>query len=401
MKQRNLTRITVFLCMLLLISATAAGAYAETYYFECRDGGISIYKESGWDSWQIAEVDKTESSGKPFEHIMTAAENGISDPLMFDIYFSADAMTDGDYVYFYSDENDALDYYDKYGKNALVQLYTEQIASADPGAQITYGTPVFTEYQWNSFLKTDIVMTADLDGDGQQESRTDTVFLTASMTSNANFVINEVLVFHNGYGLQLTQDQQDTAAEIVDEFSEYGYGDDMTGDHSDDAVYYADGISDGAIGAMAIFTVAIVLIIAAAVVAVILRRRKMNGGSAGTQFRMPGSSGTSGMHAAQSSAKRRDRKLRDLHDAHRDHIDRSGRAAGAARERRARQSSSAGAVMQQAVSSDEQRYLDSLKTLYKSGLLTRAEMNEMIERHQVQNMRRRGGRHDDIRDNIQ
>ena len=273
-----------------------------------------------------------------------------------------------------------------------MQLYTEQIASADPGAQITYGTPVFTEYQWNSFLKTDIVMTADLDGDGQQESRTDTVFLTASMTSNANFVINEVLVFHNGYGLQLTQDQQDTAAEIVDEFSEYGYGDDMTGDHSDDAVYYADGISDGAIGAMAIFTVAIVLIIAAAVVAVILRRRKMNGGSAGTQFRMPGSSGTSGMHAAQSSAKRRDRKLRDLHDAHRDHIDRSGRAAGAAGERRACQSSSAGAVMQQAVSSDEQRYLDSLKTLYKSGLLTRAEMNEMIERHQVQNMRRRGGR---------
>ena len=392
MKQRNLTRITVFLCMLLLIFATASGAYAETYYFECRDGGISIYKESGWDSWQIAEVDKTESSGKPFEHIMTAAENGISDPRMFDIYFSADAVTDGDYVYFYSDENDARDYYDKYGKNALVQLYTEQIASADPGAQITYGTPVFTEYQWNSFLKTDIVMTADLDGDGQQESRTDTVFLTASMTSNANFVINEVLVFHNGYGLQLTQDQQDTAAEIVDEFSEYGYGDDMTGDHSDDAVYYADGISDGAIGAMAIFTVAIVLIIAAAVVAVILRRRKMNGGSAGTQFRMPGSSGTSGMHAAQSSAKRRDRKLRDLHDAHRDHIDRSGRAAGAARERRARQSSSAGAVMQQAVSSDEQRYLDSVKTLYKSGLLTRAEMNEMIERHQVQNMRRRGGR---------
>ena len=392
MKQRNLTRITVFLCMLLLIFATASGAYAETYYFECRDGGISIYKESGWDSWQIAEVDKTESSGKPFEHIMTAAENGISDPLMFDIYFSADAVTDGDYVYFYSDENDARDYYDKYGKNALVQLYTEQIASADPGAQITYGTPVFTEYQWNSFLKTDVVMTADLDGDGQQESRTDTVFLTASMTSNANFVINEVLVFHNGYGLQLRQDQQDTAAEIVDEFSEYGYGDDMTGDHSDDAVYYADGISDGAIGAMAIFTVAIVLIIAAAVVAVILRRRKMNGGSAGTQFRMPGSSGTSGMHAAQSSAKRRDRKLRDLHDAHRDHIDRSGRAAGAARERRARQSSSAGAVMQQAVSSDEQRYLDSLKTLYKSGLLTRAEMNEMIERHQVQNMRRRGGR---------
>ena len=127
---------------------------------------------------------------------------------MFDIYFSDAAALDGDYVYFYGDENDALDYYDKYGKNALVQLYAEQIASADPDAQITYGTPVFTEYQWNSFLKTDVVMTADLDGDGHQESRADTVFLTASMTSDANFVINEVLVFHNGYGLQLTQDQQ-------------------------------------------------------------------------------------------------------------------------------------------------------------------------------------------------
>lgn len=384
MKQRNLTRITVFLCMLLLIFATASGAYAETYYFECRDGRISIYRESGWDSWQIAEVDKAESSGNPFEHIMTAAESGSIDPLMFDIYFSDAVALDGDYVYFYGDENDALDYYDKYGKNALVQLYAEQIASADPDAQITYGTPVFTEYQWNSFLKTDVVMTADLDGDGHQESRADTVFLTASMTSDDNFVINQALVFHNGYGLQLTQDQQDTAADIVDEFSEYGYGDDMTGDNSGDAVYYADGISDGAIGAMVIFTVAIVLIIAAAVVAVILRRRKVSGRTAGTQFRMPGSSGTSGMHAAQSSAK--------LHDAHRDHIDRSSRAAGAAGERRARQSSSAGAVMQQAVSSDEQRYLDSLKTLYKSGLLTRAEMNEMIERHQVQNMRRRGGR---------
>ena len=381
--------------MLLMIFATASSAYAETYYYECRDGRISIYRESGWDSWQIAEIDKAESSGMPFEHIMTAEESGSADPLTFDVYFSDDAALDGDYVYFYGDENAALDYYDKYGKNALEQLYTEQIASADPGAQITYGMPVFSEYQWNSFLKTDIMMTADLDGDGQKESRTDTVFLTASMTSNANFVINEVLVFHNGYGLQLTQDQQDTAAEIVDEFSEYGYGDDMTGDHSDDAVYYADSISDGEAGAMAIFTVVIVLVIAAAVVAVILRRRKMNGRPAAPQFRMPGSSGSSGTHAAQSSAGRRDHKLRDLHDAHRDHIDRSSSEtsdAGGLGKRRARQSRSTEAVMQQAASSDEQRYLDSLKTLYKSGLLTRSEMNEMIERHQVQSMRRRGGR---------
>ena len=377
--------------MLLVIFATAASAYAETYYYECRDGRISIYIESGWDSWQIAEVDKAESSGMPFEHIVTAEDSGSADPLMFDIYFSADAETNGDYVYFYGDENEALDYYDKYGKNALEQLYAEQIASADPDARITYGTPVFTEYQWNSFLKIDIAIRADLDGDGQQESRTDTVFLTASMTSNDNFVINEALVFHNGYGLQLTQDQQDTAAEIVDEFSEYGYGDDMTGDHSDDAVYYSDGISDGAIGAMATFTVVIVLVIAAAVVAVILRRRKMNGRPAGPQFRMPGSSGAAGMQAMKSS-RRRDHKLRDLHDAHREHMDISSSAAGDFGKRRARQSRSTEAVMQQAASSDEQRYLDSLKTLYKSGLLTRSEMNEMIERHQVQSMRRRGGR---------
>ena len=346
MKQKNLTRISVFLCMLLLMFSSASSAYAETDHYECRDGRISIYKESGWDSWQITEVDKAESSGRPFEHIMTAEENGSTDTLMFDMYFSADAALDGDYVYLYGDENEALDYYDKYGKNALVQLYTEQIASADPGAQITYGTPAFTEYQRNSFLKTDIVIRSDIDGDGQQENRTDTVFLTASMTSNGNFVINEALVFHNGYyGMQLTQEQQDTAAEIVDGFFEYGYGDDMTGDNSGDAVYYAEGISDGAIAAMVLFTVVIVLIIAVIVIVIILRRRKM-----------------------------------------------SSRAAGAARERRARQSSSTGAVTQQAVSSDEQRYLDSLKTLYKSGLLTRAEMNEMIERHQVQNMRRRGGR---------
>ncbi len=341
MKQKNLTRISVFLCMLLLMFSSASSAYAETDHYECRDGRISIYKESGWDSWQITEVDKAESSGRPFEHIMSAEENGSTDTLMFDMYFSADAALDGDYVYLYGDENEVLDYYDKYGKNALVQLYTEQIASADPGAQITYGTPVFTEYQWNNFLKTDIVMRADIDGDGQQENRTDTVFLTASMTSNGNFVINEALVFHSGYGMQLTQEQQNTAAEIVDGFFEYGYGDDMTGDHFDDAVYYADGISDGAIAAMVLFTVVIVLIIAVVVMAVILRRRKMNGRSAGTQFRMPGSPGPSGM---------------------------------------------------QTVSSDEQRYLDSLNALYKSGLLTRAEMNEMIERHQAQNMRRRGGR---------
>lgn len=395
MKQKNLIRIMIFFCMLLMIFATASGAYAETYYFECRDGRISIYRESGWDSWQIAEVDKAESSGKPFEHIMTAKENDSTDPLMFDIYFSDDAALDGDYVYFYGDENDARDYYDKYGKNALVQLYAEQIASADPDAQITYGTPVFTEYQWNSFLKTDIAMTADLDGDGQQESRTDTVFLAASMTSNGNFVINEALVFHNGYGVQLTQDQQDTAEEIVDEFYEYGYGDDMTGDHSDDAAYYEDGMSDGEAGAMAIFTAVIVLIIVVAIVMAILRRRRMNGKPAGPRFRMPGNPGSSGMQTMQSSAKRKDHRLRDMYDAHRDHMDRSSSetsAAGTFGKRPARQSRSAGAVMQQAASSDEQRYFDSLKTLYKSGLLTRAEMNEMIERHQVQSMRRRGGR---------
>ena len=258
-------------------------------------------------------------------------------------------------------------------------------ASADPDAQITYGTPVFTEYQWNSFLKTDVVMTADLDGDGHQESRADTVFLTASMTSDDNFVINQALVFHNGYGVQLTQDQQDTAADIVDEFSEYGYGDDMTGDNSGDAVYYADGISDGAIGAMVIFTVVIVPIIAAAVVVVILRRRNMNG--------------RIGRHAVQDAGEFRHvrhacgaEQCKTARCAQRSHsIAAAGPPVPQGNAGRVR-ASSAGAVMQQAVSSDEQRYLDSLKTLYKSGLLTRAEMNEMIERHQVQNMRRRGGR---------
>lgn len=387
MKHRNLTRIPVFLCMLLMIFLMTVSAYAETYYYECRNGGISFYRESGWDSWHITEIEKAESSGKPFEHIVTAGENDSSDPLMFDIYFSADEVTDGGYVYFYGDENDARDYYDKYGSDALVQLYAQQIASEDADAQITYGTPVFTEYQWNSFMKTEIVMRADLDGDGQQENRTDTVYLTASMTSDANFVINKALVFHSGSGTQLTQAQQDTAAEIADDFTEYGYGDEMTGDYSDDAEYYTSDIDSGAIAGMVIFTALAVLIIAAVIVIVIFRRRKMNSRPAGMQFAASGNTASSGTQAAHGE-KRTKQKLRDLRDAHRDRRDSSS----SDMENRAHQRSSAGTVMQNDASDDEQRYLDSLKTLYRSGLLTRAEMNEMIERHQVQNMRRRGGR---------
>ncbi len=406
MKQKNIARISVFLCMLLLIFSASVSVYAETYYetnyYECRDGEVSLYREAGWGSWKIEEIDKSESSGKPFEHIVTAKENGGTDSLQFDIYFSAEDVKDEDYIYFYGDENDAMYYYNKYGKDALVQLYTKQTAQADSGAQITYGTPVFEEHQWDSFLKTDILVTADFDGDGQQENRNDTVYLSADMTSNGNYVIDKVLVFRSGSGLQLTQSQQDTAAEIVDEFSGYGYGDEMTGDYSDYDEDYTEGsISSEATAAAIITVVTVVLIIAAIAAALIIRvrrRRKMNGRvAAGPQYRSSGMydsheiSGQYGMPEVQET-KHRGSRLSGLRDMYRNR-NREESGVGEIGEHLEQYGSGAGDIMQRPYGGDEQRYIDSLRTLYKSGLLTRAEMNEMIERHQVQSMRRREKRY--------
>ena len=341
--EKKMRRTLIAICTLILMLSMTVCSYAEAYY-ECRDDKISIDLPDDWEMTEIYDEDASEDGY--CEHIFTAGQMGKQPALRLDAYYAYSDAAEGEYIYFYDDPESAEAYYDAYGEAALRQTYEYLINMKDSSAQITYGDTEFISGQWNGFIRLNVDISADLDGDGKSEARRDTVYLTAQMTDGERYIVQNMLIFNNGTPDGPTAADFEIIEAVVDSFYDYGYGAYKKDDLVDyDYQYYGDnaGVDIGAV----IGTVVWVIIIAAGVIALIAFRKKRKNKASPAAWVPAGG----GQRAGEKATGRFSAKAAPKTSA--------------------------------AASTDaEARYIRSLKTLYKSGLLTRDEMNEMIAKHQ-------------------
>ena len=347
-KKTGLRCIAVFLCISLIIAMTVC-VYADEYY-DIRDGDISMTFPDGWE---VTEIDPYDSNDKPYEHIVNAKAPQTDDPngkLQLDMYFYCDVPSDDEYIYLSGDEAAAMDYYDKYGELAIADIVYKTEYEQYGDVDLSCGEAEFFDGEWDGFLRVPVDVTADVNGDGKAESYRDLVYITASTTDNENYVVSKILVFHNDGDFFAYTKWQETSEDIADEFYDYDYDNNMTGDGADYSGDYVSEMDIGEIIERILSAVVPLLAIASIVVALV---RKLPGKSGKRVNRRKAANNTD-MQTRPSVEKEKPKKPRKPEFA----------------------------KMPVCTNDAEQRYMESLKTLYKSGLLTRSEMNEMIEKHQ-------------------
>lgn len=368
MKHGKSRRKLIACCAVLLAFFTTIYAYADEYY-GFRDGDIKLVLP---DNWDVTEIEAQDSEGKLCEHILTAQETDSDQPLKLDVYFSYDEVFDDEYFYISGDEDEALDYYDLYGSKAIENLYSEYLMQDSDSAGFSWDQSEFFDGEWNGFLKVDVYVQADIDGDGKEEKRSDIVYITPAMTDDSNYVVNEMLVFNNGTAAGLSSSDRSSAENIADEFYDYGYETAMTGDYRiNDYDEYDDfDIGEAAMSILSAIIPLIVVVVSAAA-AVRFGTKRKNGAKAFKLAKDNTNTSWTGT-APQSNFKKAERKTKAKPQQSKQTVYRASSA-----------QTSSGADI-------ERGYMESLKTLYKSGLLTKSEMNEMLEKHQQRNNRRGG-----------
>lgn len=352
MKKKCLRRTTVVLLAVLMTFSVTFYSYAGEYY-SFRNDSISMEMPEGWE---LTETGAADSKDKAYEHILTGEEVKTDNPLKLDLFFSYNEIEADEYIYFHGDPLQAMEYYDKYGRDAVMQVYNGIIEETAQSGSVSYGDPVFLDGEWNGFLKISVSLTRDVDGDGVSETGSEMVYLTAHTSDSNEFVINNMLIFKNDYGNYGDTEVSAMMDNVANGFYDYEYGEEMTGgvfggyeEESYSGNYAAGDILD-------LIMLALCIAVPVIIVAAALRKRR----------RIVKAVNMANIKRPADNNKAKRNKKKDMQ---------SPAVTYTARE----------------TSGAEQRYMESLKTLYRSGLLTKAEMNEMLEKHQRYNIRK-GGR---------
>lgn len=351
MKYRKARRRIMTLCAVLLTLSMTLCAYGEDEYYDFRDDMINLILPDDWDVTEIAPED---SEGEIAEQILTAQEEDAKQPIRLDVYFSYSALDDDEYFYFHGDEEEAMEYYSLYGEDAVEDFYENEAMESAYG-EISYGDPEFFDGEWIGFLK--MPVTVKLDTDGGTKSRSDMVYLTASTTENNGYVVHKMLIFSNDSAAAFDDQASGTIEKIADGFFDYGYDTQMTGDERPMVLYEEDDYNiEDAVGQiiLSLLPLAIIVVVGGAAVRILLKRKGVNQSGYANNI--------------NASAKRTYGQKTRPPQQRRQTVNINTAAAGS------------GDV--------EKGYMESLKTLYKSGLLTKAEMNEMIEKHQARYRRK-------------
>ena len=389
--------IAVMAVLAAMLAAPMAVFGDETWMF--RDDRIKADFPDG----EVTECDSMTVDSdevRNFEKIAEAVLDDDRGTMVAGIYFIADESSDGDYYYLSSDSEEADDYYVNYGEKAIREMYSN-IEDSKLVSLIRDGQYIS---DWYTFIR----VIADVKtGSG---THSEAIYLTAASTDS--YTVSKAIVLSPAEGSVLSaDDMEDMAKPVIDSFFDYGYDGVMVGESYDDEYASDDYDSDfdaGNIMNTLIAAAAILSAVAALVSAVKKKRREnseaLNRGnmttgtsqrqeavsSASHDGRTAGSRKRKGSGSRSSSAKPADRTGRRA---------KTGQSAGQGRGRAAEQtdrirekvrSASAAALkdkdrkrsVEYSMSrSDDSGYINSLQTLYRSGLLTKKEMNEMIEKH--------------------
>lgn len=340
----------VSLLAILMILTTAVSVYGDEdlYQHKFREGMIELTLP---EDWTVEECDPAESDGGDYQEILQA-EGGAAPGLQLQMYYLPEETEE--YLYFQSDAEAARQYYETYGESALLGFYQQQADVED----VVLGEADFFEGQWDGFLRVDVERKKT---DGPEESSDrQLVYLTASMADNTKLV-HKLLVFSAGNGAALTAQMTEQAEIIANEFYDYGYDRVLTGVSEE---WQQDN--------RVLLLVLLPLVALAGGLFLLAKKRK--GGKTARPF-PPLSTLLS--RPAEAKPAKNSKAGRDASEFlwKRPQVSRSV-------ERRKPESATRVRTSAKAPSStDEDRYLESLKTLHASGLLTKEEMREMLEKH--------------------
>lgn len=343
-------QIIIWAIAITFVLSGAVISYAERYY-ELRNDDISLDLP---DDWECDEIDEEFTDDMDCEQIAVAHDNSGKSELAMDMYYSDDDVGEYEWFYIGSDADGVMEYFDKYGKAAVERLYEEICFGS-----VSIGEPGVFEGDYNNFLTVPVNAKTP---DGTATS--DVVYLTCDMTDDDEEVIHKMLRFYNADGASVTESETEVIGSIVNNFRDIGYGDDSEpyyNDYNDDD-YDSDSDAFGAIIGFIVLVIPLVIVV---VIIVKVVNKKKNAFEASTESSRSRSKDdfSAGFRKKRSDFEKQ--KYRRTHDNVKpnehphDHI---------------------------RPSNAEERYMESLRTLRKSGLLTKEEMQDMFERHERNKM---------------
>lgn len=393
-KRRMISVIAVVAVLAAMLAAPMAVFGEETWMF--RDDRIKAdFPDGEVTECESMTVDPDEV--RNFEKIAEAVIDDERGTMVAGIYFIADESSDGDYYYLSSDSEEADDYYANYGEKAIREMYSN--IEDSKLVSLTQDDQYISD--WYTFIK----VIADVKtGSG---IHSEAVYLTAASTDS--YTVSKAIVLSPAEGSPLSaDDMEDMAKPVIDSFFDYGYDGDMVGESYDDEYTSGDYDSNFDVGNImnTLIAAAAVLSAVVALVSAVKKKRRENSealsrgnmtagtsqqqkvSSASYDSRTAGSRKRKGSGSSSSSTKTSERTR-----AKTGHTEGQGRGKAAEQMDRIREKVRSAApsaakdedkgrsVGYSASRGDDRGYINSLQTLYRSGLLTKKEMNEMIEKH--------------------
>ncbi len=354
--RKTLKRLTALLAVLLVMVSGSAVVYADTYH-ELRDTEIELLLP---DSWEYDEIEKSLSEGYSYEWIADVYENVSDDNgLWMGLYYMHDFIG-GAEVCNITGDDDGQEYFDLYGKAAIETLYDE----LDWGESIEFGEVSLYEGEYGDQLMVPI------EGDyGDGTTFYHVIYLDCETVYEENedgerAVVHMIKMFYRGDELLMDEADIKTAEEIADNFYDYGY--------------YENGYfgKDDGIGSEIfdfILTILPFVVLIPGMIAAGIKK-------------LPDLLGESD---SASKKNKQEKKKPTPMPAEKKSFGKKRRKQMTAETKRLERKPAVSSGPKKAMTSEE-RYLQSLHTLRKSGLLTREEMADMLERHERnRNSRRR------------
>ncbi len=357
-KARVFTAVLLVLMILQIFSAEKV--YAEELHY-VRDNNIDFYLPDGWD---VEEIAPEESSESEFEFISSSNGDGV----VFDLYYHIGETSEP--IYFDGGNGDAERYYEEQGRDLMERFYDEKY----PGERVTVAEPELVDTTWDTYLKIRVTVES---GEDQGEQL---IYFSARNSIDYTYeddsieTVDRILLFRNHQGGGMTADQLDEwAGPIAEEYYDFGYDDMLMGDMESSSfgdTYDSDGGTDmGAIFSNIVSILVPVIIVIVIFVAISAAKKRVRRGrssypKAGLQ-QMSLSPGTQGRRKAKRAEAEREKAKRTKGKRAKGSVERS-RDIGSAVRREARGSG----------------YISSLETLRKSGLVTREEMQELLDKYE-------------------
>ncbi len=341
--KKILKRTTAWLMVMFVMLSGSTVVYADTYH-DFRDTEIELVLP---DSWKCDEVDKFTSEDASYEWIAEAYEDIDDDSeLWMNLYYMHDFIGGTD-AYYITDTDDGQEYYERYGKAAIETLYTE----LDWGESVDIGEMSLYDGEYGAQLV--VPIEGDYD-DGTVFHHT--IYLDCETNYETNkdgerAVVHMIKMFYRNDDKPLDEEDIEIAEAIANDCYDYGY-------YENGYFGKADGIGSEIFDL--ILTVLPFLIVIPGIIAAGIKKLP---DLLGNERVRPKKKKPILMSDKKKSFGRKEGK-RDSEEIKR--LERKPVASNGPRK----------------AMSSEERYMESLRTLRKSGLLTREEMVDMLERHE-------------------